>query len=145
MVNIAVLGCGRIGVMHARNIAKHPRARLATVFDIYQPSADKVAAELGVKTSSSITEVLADPGVDAILIATSTDTHADILEQAVAAGKPILCEKPIDLSLARVNAASRRFATPTCPSCWALCAALIRATAPRAMRCAVETSAICTR
>lgn len=104
MVNIAVLGCGRIGVMHARNIANHPRARLATVFDIYQPSADKVAAELGVKTSGSIAEVLADPGVDAILIATSTDTHADILEQAVAAGKPILCEKPIDLSLARVNA-----------------------------------------
>lgn len=104
MVNIAVLGCGRIGVMHARNIANHPRARLATVFDIHQPSADKVAAELGVKTSKSIEEILANPEVDAILIATSTNTHADILEQAVAAGKPILCEKPIDLSLSRVNA-----------------------------------------
>ena len=104
MVNIAVLGCGRIGVMHARNIANHPRARLATVFDIHQPSADRVAAELGVKTSKSIEEVLASPDVDAILIATSTNTHADILELAVAAGKPILCEKPIDLSLERVNA-----------------------------------------
>ncbi len=104
MVKIAVLGCGRIGVMHARNIANHPRASLATVFDIYQPAADKVAAELGVKTSKSIEEILANPEVDAILIATSTNTHADILEMAVAAGKPILCEKPIDLSLERVNA-----------------------------------------
>lgn len=115
MVNIAVLGCGRIGVMHARNIANHPKARLATVFDIHQPSADKVAAELGVKTSRSIEEILANPDVDAILIATSTNTHADILEQAVAAGKPILCEKPIDLSLARVNACFEKIRNKNVP------------------------------
>lgn len=115
MVNIAVLGCGRIGVMHARNIANHPRASLATVFDIHQPSADKVAAELGVKTSRSVEEVLADPAVDAILIATSTNTHADILEQAVAAGKPILCEKPIDLSLDRVNACFEKIRNSSVP------------------------------
>jgi len=115
MVNIAVLGCGRIGVMHARNIANHPKARLATVFDIHQPSADKLAAELGVKTSSSIEEILANPDVDAILIATSTNTHADILEQAVAAGKPILCEKPIDLSLDRVNACFERIRNKNVP------------------------------
>jgi myo-inositol 2-dehydrogenase / D-chiro-inositol 1-dehydrogenase len=115
MVNIAVLGCGRIGVMHARNIANHPRARLATVFDIHQPSADKVAAELGVKTSKSIEEILASPEVDAILIATSTNTHADILELAVAAGKPILCEKPIDLSLARVNACFEKIRNSSVP------------------------------
>jgi myo-inositol 2-dehydrogenase / D-chiro-inositol 1-dehydrogenase len=115
MVNIAVLGCGRIGVMHARNIANHPRARLATVFDIHQPSADKVAAELGVKTSKSIEEILASPEVDAILIATSTNTHADILELAVAAGKPVLCEKPIDLSLARVNACFEKIRNSSVP------------------------------
>jgi myo-inositol 2-dehydrogenase / D-chiro-inositol 1-dehydrogenase len=103
MLNIAVLGCGRIGQMHARNIARHPRAKLATVFDIDVGAAERIARELNVPVATSIDAILASDSVDAILIATSTSTHADILERAVAAGKPVLCEKPIDLSLARVN------------------------------------------
>lgn len=103
MLNIAVLGCGRIGQMHARNIARHPRAKLATVFDIDAGAAERIARELNVPVAKSIAAILASDAVDAILIATSTSTHADILERAVAAGKPVLCEKPIDLSLARVN------------------------------------------
>lgn len=103
MIRIAVLGCGRIGVMHAANIAAHPRATLAGVYDIHAPAADAVARKTGAEVFSSIEAVLASDKVDAVLIATATDTHADLLEMAVAAGKPVLCEKPIDLSLARVN------------------------------------------
>jgi myo-inositol 2-dehydrogenase/D-chiro-inositol 1-dehydrogenase len=103
MLNIAVLGCGRIGQMHARNIARHPRARLASVFDIDAGAAERIGRELNVPIAKSIDEILTSATVDAILIASSTSTHADILERAVAAGKPVLCEKPIDLSLARVN------------------------------------------
>jgi myo-inositol 2-dehydrogenase / D-chiro-inositol 1-dehydrogenase len=103
MIRIAVLGCGRIGVMHAANIAAHPRATLAGVYDIHAPAAEAVAAKTGAKVFPSAEAVFASKDVDAVLIATATDTHADLLELAVAAGKPVLCEKPIDLSLARVN------------------------------------------
>jgi myo-inositol 2-dehydrogenase/D-chiro-inositol 1-dehydrogenase len=89
--------------MHAANIAAHPRAELATVYDIDESSAEAVAARHGVRASASADEVFASADVDAVLVATVTDTHADYIEKAVAAGKPILCEKPIDLSLERVN------------------------------------------
>ena len=104
MTGIAVLGCGRIGVMHAANIAAHPRATLAGVYDIHRPSAERT----GAKVFASVEECLADPGVDAVLIATATDTHADLLEACLAAGKPVLCEKPIDLSLSRVKTCAER-------------------------------------
>ncbi len=103
MIRIAVLGCGRIGVMHAANIAAHPRAILAGVYDIHTPAADAVAKKTGATVFPSAAAVFASKDVDAVLIATATDTHADLLEMAVAAGKPVLCEKPIDLSLDRVN------------------------------------------
>lgn len=115
MLNIAVLGCGRIGQMHARNISRHPRARLACVYDIDAVAAQRVGTALGAPVAHSVEEVLASADVDAVLIATSTSTHADLLEQAVAAGKPVLCEKPIDLSLERVRrcaAAIRGTAVP---------------------------------
>lgn len=115
MIRIAVLGCGRIGAMHAANIAAHPRARLAAVQDINNSAAEAAAASTGARVMRSAAEVLSSPDVDAVLIATATDTHADLLEQAVAAGKPVLCEKPIDLSLDRVNrcaAAIRGSASP---------------------------------
>lgn len=103
MLKIAVMGCGRIGRMHAQNISRHPRATLAGVFDVQATSARETAAALSAKAYDSAAEVFGDPEVEAILIATSTPTHADLLEQAIAAGKPVLCEKPIDLSLERVN------------------------------------------
>jgi myo-inositol 2-dehydrogenase / D-chiro-inositol 1-dehydrogenase len=103
MLKIAVLGCGRIGRMHAENIAAHPRATLAGVFDVHRPAADDVGSKLGVTVFDSAEAVFSSKDVDAVLIATSTPTHADFIEKAVAAGKPILCEKPIDLSLTRVE------------------------------------------
>ncbi len=103
MLGIAVLGCGRIGRMHAANIAAHPRARLTAVHDVNAAAAAEVGAALGVPALGSIEELLASPGTEAILIATVTETHADFIEAGVAAGKAVLCEKPIDLSLARVE------------------------------------------
>ena len=103
MLGMAVLGCGRIGRMHAENLVRHERTRLAAVYDVHRPSAEETGTALGCTVADSVDDILADGSVDAVLIATSTDTHADLIEAAVAAGKPILCEKPIDLSLERVN------------------------------------------
>jgi myo-inositol 2-dehydrogenase / D-chiro-inositol 1-dehydrogenase len=115
MLRIAVLGCGRIGRMHADNIAAHPRAALAGVFDVHAPAVDEVATRLGVQKFPSAEAVFASPAVDAVLIATSTPTHADFVEQAVVAGKPVLCEKPIDLSFARVEACALKIAGAATP------------------------------
>jgi len=103
MVGMAVLGCGRIGRMHARNLSQHPRVELISVFDIVPESAADTAAELGVKASPSVEEILADPKVHAVLIATSTDTHVPLITASVKAGKAVLCEKPIDLDLQRAR------------------------------------------
>lgn len=115
MLRIAVLGCGRIGQMHAANIARHPRAELVAVFDLHRPSAEKIAAAQGVTAAASADEIFASDGIDAVLIATATPTHADYIEMAVAAGKAVLCEKPIDLSLARVNACAAKIGDTRIP------------------------------
>ncbi|GLR56794.1 inositol 2-dehydrogenase [Rhizobium indigoferae] len=115
MLKIAVLGCGRIGRMHAENIAAHPRASLAGVFDIHRPAADEVGGKLGVVVFDSADDVFSSAAVDAVLIATSTPTHADFIEKAVAAGKPILCEKPIDLSLERVRRCAQTIGATAVP------------------------------
>ncbi|WP_432635924.1 inositol 2-dehydrogenase [Albidovulum sp.] len=115
MIRIAVLGCGRIGAMHAANIAAHPRAALAGVQDIHAPAAAAVSAGTGAPVFPSAEAVFASAEVDAVLIATATDTHADLLEMAVASGKPVLCEKPVDLSLERVNRCAATIAGTTVP------------------------------
>jgi myo-inositol 2-dehydrogenase/D-chiro-inositol 1-dehydrogenase len=115
MLRIAVLGCGRIGQMHAANVARHPRATLATVYDIHQPTAQRVAREQGVSAAASAEAIFAAADIDAVLIATATPTHAKYIEMAVAAGKAVLCEKPIDLNLARVEACAAKIAGTSVP------------------------------
>lgn len=115
MTGIAVIGTGRIGRMHAEGVAAHPRARLAGVYDIHAAAAAETAAALGVAQFDSVEAVLASSSVDAVLIASSTATHADLIEQSVAAGKAILCEKPIDLSIDRVNACAAKIAETALP------------------------------
>jgi len=104
MTRIAVFGCGRIGRMHAINIARHPRTELAAVFDVVEDAARETAAITGAAVMPTVDAVLDDGGIDAVLIASSTDTHVDLLTRAAKAGKGILCEKPIDLDLKRVEA-----------------------------------------
>ena len=104
MVTFAVLGCGRIGRMHADNLAAHPKARLACAYDIHRPTAAAVAEAHDCRVAATVAEALADPAVDAVLIASSTDTHIELITAAAKAGKAILCEKPIDLDIAKVDA-----------------------------------------
>jgi myo-inositol 2-dehydrogenase/D-chiro-inositol 1-dehydrogenase len=103
-IGMAILGCGRIGRLHARNLARHPRVRLATVFDVSGEPAQQTAAELGVRSARSVEEVWDDRNVRAVVIATPTDTHVPLIVAAVKAGKAVFCEKPIDMSLERARA-----------------------------------------
>jgi myo-inositol 2-dehydrogenase/D-chiro-inositol 1-dehydrogenase len=104
-LRIAVIGAGRIGRLHAENLRR--RIRGATVFgiaDIRRDVANEVASACGgVRSTAEPRELLADPRVDAVVIASSTDTHAGLIEEAAARGKHIFCEKPIDLDLDRAR------------------------------------------
>jgi myo-inositol 2-dehydrogenase / D-chiro-inositol 1-dehydrogenase len=104
MVGVAVLGCGRIGRVHARNVARNPRASLVMVFDLDGTAAQQTATELGVEAGRSLEEVLSDHRVHAVLIATPTDTHVPLITAAVKARKAVLCEKPVDLDPERARA-----------------------------------------
>ena len=108
MVRFAVLGCGRIGRMHALNLARHPRAELGYVYDIVDAAAAETADATGARRAGDVDEILGAGKVEAVLIASSTDTHLDLLVRAVDAGKAVLCEKPIDLDLAKVDASWAR-------------------------------------
>ena len=102
MIRVGLLGTGRIGSLHAENIASHRESTLTAVSDINDETANKLAAQYGAIVKSA-DEIISDTNIDAILIATSTDTHSDFIEKAAAAGKAILCEKPVDLNLKRAK------------------------------------------
>src|SRR5919109_1450364 len=108
MVRFAVLGCGRIGHMHALNLARHPRAELAYVYDVIADAAATTAGATGARQGREVDEILSAHDVQAVLIASSTDTHLDLLVRAVEAGKAVLCEKPLYLDLAEVDASWTR-------------------------------------
>jgi len=103
MTEFAQFGAGRIGAIHADNLARSADARLRYVVDVDPKAAKKLADKHGAKVADRAT-ALADPKVGAVVIASSTDTHADLAIAAAKAGKAIFCEKPIDLSLKRVDA-----------------------------------------
>lgn len=103
MLKVGLLGAGRIGQVHAVNIAGNLRSTLVAVADVYPEAAEILAAKYGAE-ARSVNDVLNDPDIDAVLIASSTDTHSDLIEAATAAGKAVLCEKPVDLSLERAKA-----------------------------------------
>ena len=103
-LEIGIFGAGRIGKIHAANVAQNPRAHLRYVVDVDAAAAADLAAAHGADVCEMET-VLADPEVDAVIIASSTDTHAPFLEAACRAGKAVFCEKPVDLSSDRVRAA----------------------------------------
>jgi len=110
MVGFAILGCGRIGRMHARNIQAHPRAKLVALYDVAGQAAAETSAELHVTQAQSVEAVLTNPRVQAVFIASSTGTHVELIASSVRAGKAVLCEKPIDLDIARVDACWRDIA-----------------------------------
>ncbi|KEO55697.1 MULTISPECIES: inositol 2-dehydrogenase [Thalassospira] len=101
--NIALLGAGRIGQVHAANIAAHPLSRLSTVVDPQEGIARQLAEAYGASVRS-LEDALSSSDIDAIVIASATSTHADLIERGIRAGKAVFCEKPVDLSISRVNA-----------------------------------------
>ncbi|MBW8882242.1 MAG: Gfo/Idh/MocA family oxidoreductase, partial [Asticcacaulis sp.] len=106
MFEVAVVGAGRIGRIHARNVATHPRLRLKAVVDPVGDSAARLAAETG-SSESTFDAVLADPSIRGIVVASPTDQHLDQTLKAIAVGKAVLCEKPIDQDLATARDAAR--------------------------------------
>jgi len=102
MKNVAIFGAGRIGRIHAANLAALPGVRLHTVCDPMASAAAEVAQQHGAKVDS-IEAVLANPTIDVVAIASSTDTHSDLITRSAAAGKHIFCEKPVDMSVPRAR------------------------------------------
>ena len=100
---LGLLGAGRIGKVHAKAISASAGARLVAVADAFPAAATALADHYGCEVRS-IAAILAAKDIDAVVICTPTDTHADLIEKFARAGKAIFCEKPIDLSLARVKA-----------------------------------------
>ena len=102
-VNLALLGAGRIGQVHAQAIHSIPEARLLAVSDPAPDAAGAVTARFG-GVAMSVEDIRDHADIDAVLICTPTNTHADLIETFARAGKAVFCEKPIDLSLDRVQA-----------------------------------------
>ncbi len=102
MLHIGILGCGRIGQVHARSIGQIENARLIAVADAFAAPAQALAARTGAAIREPL-ELIESPDIDAVVIGTPTDTHSDLILAAAAAGKAIFCEKPVDMSAARIR------------------------------------------
>jgi myo-inositol 2-dehydrogenase/D-chiro-inositol 1-dehydrogenase len=102
-VRFGLLGAGRIGKVHAKAVSANPLAQLVAVADASEKAANDIAAQYGCQVRT-IEQILAAEDIDAVVICTPTDTHADLIEQFARAGKAIFCEKPVDLDLERVKA-----------------------------------------
>jgi len=104
MIEVALFGAGRIGTIHAANIARlRARARLKYVVDVDREAAVELASKYRAEVRS-VDAALGDEAIRAVVIASSTDTHAELIQKAAAAGKAIFCEKPVDLDIVRARA-----------------------------------------
>ena len=103
MIRIGLLGAGRIGQVHARAVSSVPTAQLVAIADPVSAAARSVRNTYGCDIRT-IEQILVSDDIDAVIICTPTDTHADLIEQFARAGKAIFCEKPVDLDLERVQA-----------------------------------------
>ena len=106
-LHIGIIGAGRIGRVHAETLAfRLPQAQIMAIADVNHEAAVSLAAHCGIpKVAGSCTEILSDPAIEAVLICSSTDTHADLIVAAAKAGKHIFCEKPIAHSLEQIDRA----------------------------------------
>ncbi|PNU06414.1 inositol 2-dehydrogenase [Novosphingobium guangzhouense] len=104
MLRIAVLGAGRIGRIHSTNVAAHPNAKLIAIADPVAAAVDPLAEALGAEAMNDPIAAIDRDDVDAIVIGTPSDNHADLLLHAVAKGKAVMCEKPIDAGMERSQA-----------------------------------------
>ena len=105
MVTVGVIGCGKISqVRHIPEYEANPDARIAGLYDVNLERASALAAEHGCRAYASLDELLADPSIDAVSVCTSNATHAETAIRALEAGKHVLCEKPMAVSLEECEA-----------------------------------------
>jgi len=106
-INVGIIGAGRIGKVHAQNLSLYlPEADVLAVSDVLQAAAERCAAEFRIPQAfEDHRRILDNSRVEAVIICSSTDTHARIIEDAAAAGKHIFCEKPIALDLGQIDEA----------------------------------------
>ncbi|MGC5224992.1 inositol 2-dehydrogenase [Micromonospora sp. DT81.3] len=112
---IGLIGTGRIGQVHARSIAAIDDAQLTWVCDPFEQSATSLSARYGGQVTTIPDHVFAAGDVDAVIIASPTPTHVSLIAAALDAGIPTLCEKPIDLDLAKVDSLRARAASSSVP------------------------------
>ena len=105
-LNIGIIGAGRIGKVHMESITYNvPTAKVLGITDVFKDGLQDLADKYGIeKVYEDYKEMLADSEIDAVLVCSSTDTHADISIEAAKAGKHIFCEKPVDLTPEKVQA-----------------------------------------
>ena len=115
MLRIGLFGAGRIGRMHARNLAAHDRVELVGIYDVDTAASAAAAAETGSVSVDSVEDLLGVDSPDAVMIASSTSTHCELIERAAQAGKAVLCEKPIDVDMSRVDACGAVLAATDVP------------------------------
>lgn len=104
LAGVGVIGTGRAGLVHCKNFAENvPGARLISVCDADTGKAEQTARQFGVTAYNRTSDFLSDPALDAVVVATPTFTHAELVKEAAAAGKAILCEKPLAVTEAEAE------------------------------------------
>ncbi len=106
-INMGLIGAGRIGRVHAEHLAHRiPEANVVAVADVIEEAARRAAADFGIPNACQDHRAIIDNDeIEAVIVCSSTDTHAQMIEEAAEAGKHIFCEKPIALDLARIDQA----------------------------------------
>src|SRR5574341_443181 len=115
MLRVGLIGLGYIGGVHARNIVANSRMTLSAVYARSASSRKSFAAQYGARCAERLEDLIAAPDVDAVIIASSTDSHSDIAIQVARTGKPMYCEKPIALNLERAKKAVETLKTFNVP------------------------------
>ena len=131
VINVGLIGAGRIGQVHAETLAYSvPGARLAGIADLNAAVVEETARRLGAsRWTTDPLELINDPNIQAVAIASPNDTHADLIIAAASAGKAIFCEKPIDQDLAKTEQALSAVVTAGAFAAWL----------PEALRCRPPT------
>ncbi len=101
-INFCLVGAGRISQVHGQTLSEHPWVNVKYVVDVIESAAKKLAEDIGAEVSS-IETALNDDSIDAVMIGSPTNTHADLIERFAKAGKAVFCEKPVDLDIARAR------------------------------------------
>jgi UDP-N-acetyl-2-amino-2-deoxyglucuronate dehydrogenase len=102
-IGFGIIGCGMISNFHARAIGDVRGAKLVACFDTHQAAADRLAAETGCRAYADLDQMLADPGVDVVTIGTPSGAHMEPAVAAARAGKHVIVEKPLEITLRRCD------------------------------------------